>query len=62
VTVLRSRISSQSKVSRAEKALLLLSLYTPVGVRIRDGILVSNVLLSEGHLEPNCHFTFLNVP
>jgi hypothetical protein len=62
VTVLRSRISSQSKVSRAEKALLLLSLPTPVGVRIRDGIMVFNVLLSKGHLEPNCHFTFLNVP
>jgi hypothetical protein len=49
-------------VSRAEKALLLLSLLTPVGVRIRDGILVFNVLLSEGHLEPNCQFAFFNVP
>ena len=34
----------------------------PVGVRIRDAILVFNVLLSEGHLEPNCHFAFLNIP
>ncbi len=34
----------------------------PVGVRIRYAILVFNVLLSEGHLEPDYHFAFLNVP
>jgi hypothetical protein len=34
----------------------------PVVVRIRDAILVFNVLWPEGHLEPNCHFAFLNVP
>jgi hypothetical protein len=34
----------------------------PVGVKIRDAILVFNVLYLEGHLEPNCHFTFLNIP
>jgi hypothetical protein len=30
--------------------------------RIRDAILVFNVLWLEGHLEPNCHFAFLNIP
>jgi hypothetical protein len=41
----------------------LISSHTPpVGVRIRDAILVFNVLWLEGHLEPNCHFDFLNVP
>ena len=34
----------------------------PVGVRIRDAILVFNILWLEGYLEPNCHFAFLNVP
>jgi hypothetical protein len=41
---------------------LVVSERLPVGVRIRDAILVFNVLLSEEHLEPNCHFAFLNVP
>jgi hypothetical protein len=35
---------------------------SPVGVRIRDAKLVFDVLLSEEHLEPDCHFAFLNVP
>ena len=35
--------------------------HTPVGVRIRDAKLVFDVLLSEEHLEPDCHFAFLNV-
>jgi hypothetical protein len=34
----------------------------PVGVRICDPILVFNVLWLEGHLEPNYHFAFLNIP
>jgi hypothetical protein len=34
----------------------------PVGVRIRDAKLGFNVLLSEEHLDPDCHFAFLNVP
>jgi hypothetical protein len=34
----------------------------PVVVRIRDAILVFNVLWLDEHLEPNCHFVFLNVP
>jgi len=29
-----------------------------VGVRIYHAILVFNVLLSEGHLESDCHFAF----
>ena len=40
----------------------LRSLGPPVGVWIRDAILVFNVLWLEQHLEPNCHFIFLNVP
>jgi hypothetical protein len=32
------------------------------GCQIRDAILVSYVLLFEGHLKPNCHFTLLKVP
>ena len=31
---------------------------SPVGVRIRDAILVFNVLWVEGHLEPHWHFAF----
>ncbi len=38
------------------------SILSPAGVRIRDAILVFNVLLSEEHLEPNRHFAFLNLP
>jgi hypothetical protein len=34
---------------------------TPMVVRIRDVILVFNVLWLEGHLEPSCHFAFLNI-
>jgi len=34
----------------------------PVVVRIRDTILGFVVLWLEGHLEPNCHFAFLNNP
>jgi hypothetical protein len=34
----------------------------PVGVRICDAVLVFNVLWPEGHLEPNCHFAFLDIP
>ena len=31
----------------------------PVGIRIRDAILVFNVPQLEGHLEPDYHFAFL---
>ena len=34
----------------------------PVIVRTRNAIMVSNVVWLEGHLEPNCHCAFLNVP
>jgi hypothetical protein len=33
-----------------------------VGVRIRNAILVLNILFSERNLEPDCHFAFLNIP
>lgn len=33
-----------------------------VGVKIRNTILVFNILLSEGLLEPNYYFAFVNVP
>jgi hypothetical protein len=34
----------------------------PVVVRTCNVILAFNALLLEGHLEPNCHFAFFNVP
>jgi hypothetical protein len=34
----------------------------PMVVRIRDAKLRFNVLWLEEHLEPNCHFAYLNVP
>jgi hypothetical protein len=34
----------------------------PVGVRIRDAILVFNVPWLEGHLEPDYLYAFLDVP
>jgi hypothetical protein len=49
-------VCSENKFKR------VISFTSPVVIRICDAILAFNALWLEGHLEPNCHFVFWNIP